>query len=87
MMLRVLNIQGLSLTRDHTDEAFARFHRRHVDGFTLQPFGREELERVIGAHHIKGAHFRDHIGRNQCHDLIKACLCANRLRHNFAEAA
>ena len=58
-----------------------------MDGFALQTFGREEFERVIGPHHIEGAHFRDHIGRDHHHDFIKARLCTDRFRHNFAETA
>ena len=86
-MLCILHIHRFGLTGNQADKTFARFHGRHMHGFALQPFGCEEFKRIVGTHHIKGTHFGDHIGRNQGHDLIKACLSADRLRHDFAEAA
>src|SRR5207248_995287 len=52
-----------------------------------EAFGCIKLEGGIDAQHIDGADLRDHVGGNQHHDLVKALLRADRLRHDFAKPA
>ena len=85
MGLRVGEIEELSLCRDGADEAFADLQFRQVDGFALQTFGGIEFQHLAGTHHIDGAYFRDHVGRDQHDDLVEPFLCCLRLRHDLAE--
>ena len=87
MRLRVRKVDGAGLARDQADQALVRAQHRLVDGVALQAFGGVELQRGIDAQHIDGAHLRDHVGGDQHHDLVKAFLRADRLRHHFAKPA
>ena len=85
MRLRVRQVDGACLARHQADEALVRAHHRLVHGFTLEAFGGVEFERGIAAQHIDGADLRNHVGGDQHHDLVKAFLRADRLRHHFAK--
>ena len=87
MRLRVRKVDGAGLARDQADQALVGAQHRLVDGVALQAFGGVELQRGIDAQHIDGAHLRDHVGGDQHHDLVKAFLRADRLRHHFAKPA
>src|SRR6516165_3385035 len=56
-----------------------------MHGVAIEAFGCIELEGGIDAQHIDGADLRNHVGGDQHHDLVKALLRADRLRHDFAK--
>ena len=87
MGLRVRQVDGARLARDQADQSFVRAHHGLVHGVPVEAFGGVELERGIDAQHIDGAHLRNHVGGDQHHDLVKAFLRADRLRHDFAKPA
>ena len=87
MRLRVRQIDGAGLARDQADQALVRTQHRLVHGVALQAFGGVELQRGIDAQHIDRADLRNHVGGDQHHDLVKAFLRADRLRHHFAKPA
>ena len=85
MRLRVGEVQRARLSRDRADQAAADGERRPVHRARLQAFGGIELEHVVGAQHIDGAHLRDHVGRDERDHLVEPLLGADRLRHDLAE--
>ena len=87
MRLRVRQIDGAGLARHQADQALVRAQHRLVHGVALQAFGGVQLQGGIDAQHIDGAHLRNHVGGDQHHDLVKAFLRADRLRHHFAKPA
>ncbi len=72
---------------DEADQALAPAHARVVDGFAVQAFGGEQLQRIAGAAQIDRADFGDHVGRDDHDELVEARLRARLLRHDFAQAA
>ena len=87
MRLRVRQVDGGRLARDQADQAFVGTQHGLVHGVALQAFGGIELERGVDAQDIDRAHLRNHVGGDQHHDLVKALLRADRLRHHFAKPA
>ena len=87
MRLRVGKVDGARLARDQTDQALVGAHHRAVHRVAIEALGGIEFERGIDAQHINGADLRNHVGGDQHHDLVKAFLRADRLRHNFAKPA
>ena len=83
--LRVGEVERPRLRGDEADEAAASHQRGAVHGARLQALRGEELQHVVGPQHIDRADFRDHIGRDQLHDLVEPFLGADRLRHDLAE--
>ena len=61
--------------------------RRLVHGLALQALGGVELEHAVGAQHIGRADLGHHVGGDLRNDLVEPGLCADRLRHDLAEAA
>ena len=87
MRLRVGEIDGARLAGHEADQALVGAHHGVVDGVAVEAFGGVKFQRGIDAQHIDGAHLRNHVGGDQHHDLVKAFLRADRLRHRFAKPA
>ncbi len=85
MMLGVGQRERLGARGDEADEALARLHRRQVDGFTVQAFGRKQLHGPVGPNDVEGADLGDHIGGDEDDDAVEARLRGDRLRHDLAE--
>ncbi|GJD71511.1 hypothetical protein MMMDOFMJ_4472 [Methylobacterium gnaphalii] len=85
--LRVRERERLGLPRDQADEAFIGAQPRDVHGIAVQALGREQLERVVVAQDIDRTNLGDDVGSDEDNDAVEACLCADRLRHCFAEPA
>ena len=58
-----------------------------MDGVAVEALGGVEFKRGVDAQHVDRAHLRHHVGGNQHHDLVKAFLRADRLRHHLAKSA
>ena len=58
-----------------------------MHGIAIEAFGGVEFEGGIDAQHVDRADLRNHVGGDQHDDLVEAFLRADRLRHDFAEAA
>ena len=78
---------ALAWLDDQPDQAFVRAQHGLVHGFVLEAFGRVKFKRGVAPQHIDGADLRNHVGGDQHHDLVKAFLRADRLRHDFAKPA
>ena len=78
---------GSAVVGDEADQTFAGAHRGQVNRFAVQTFGGKKFEPAVGAQHIDRADFGDHVGRDMDDDLVEACLRADRLRHDLAQAA
>ena len=87
MRLCVRQVDGGSLAGDQADQAFVGTQHGLMDGVALQSFGGIEFERGVDAQDIDRAHLRNHVCGDQHHDLVKALLRADRLRHHFAKSA
>ena len=87
MCLRVGEVDGGGLACHQADQAFVGAHHGAVHRIAVEAFGGIQLKCQIDAQHIDGAHLRNHIGGDQHHDLVKAFLRADRLRHDFAKPA
>ena len=87
MRLRVGEVDGGRLAGDQSDQPFIRAQHGMVHCVALEAFGGVEFERRIDAQHVDRADLRNHVGGDQHHDLVEAFLRADRLRHDFAEAA
>ena len=85
--LRVRQVYCACLTRDQADQTFVRAQHRVVHGIAVEALGGVEFEGGIDAQHVDGANLRHHVGGDQHHDLVKAFLRADRLRHHFAKSA
>src|SRR6516165_6161439 len=85
MRLGIRQVNRTCLTGHQADQAFVGPHYRAVHGVAIEAFGCIEFERRIDAQHIDGADLRNHVGGDQHHDLVKAFLRADRLRHDFAK--
>ena len=72
---------------DDADETFADPQPRAMDGFGPQTFGGEEFEHFAGAHDVTGAHFGDHVGRDDADDGGQSFLRGPLPRHHVAEPA
>src|SRR5215470_16945855 len=86
MRLRIRQVDRTCLTGHQADQALVGSHYRAVHGVAIEAFGCIQFERRIDAQHIDGADLRNHVGGDQHHDLVKAFLRADRLRHDFAKA-
>ena len=87
MRLRVRQVDRARLARNQADQAFIAAHHGAVHGVAVEAFGGVEFERGVDAQHIDRADLRNHVGGDQHHDLVKAFLRADRLRHDFAKPA
>ncbi len=85
MVLGVGQRERLGARGDETDQALPGFHRRQVDRFTIEAFGRKQLHSAVGSDDVEGADLGDHIGGDQDDDAVEARLCGDRLRHDLAE--
>src|SRR5215472_11787243 len=85
MRLRIRQVDRTCLTGHQADQALVGSHYRAVHGVAIEAFGCIQFERRIDAQHIDGADLRNHVGGDQHHDLVKALLRADRLRHDFAK--
>lgn len=85
MRLGVGEVQRPRGGGDGAHKALAHLELGEVDGTGIETFGRIEFEHAIGAQHVDGTHFRDHVLRDLAHDLVKALLRLERLRHQFAQ--
>ncbi len=85
MRLGVGKVERPGGGRDGADEALAHLELGKVDGARIEAFSRVELEDAVGAQHVDGTHFRDHVLRDLAHDLVQAFLRLERLRHEFAQ--
>ncbi len=85
MALRVGKIERRRLAGDEADKTFVRGQHGAVDGVAVKAFGGVEFEGVVDAQHVDRADLRHHVGGDQHHDLVKAFLSADLLRHGFAE--
>ena len=85
MRLRIRQVDRACLAGNQADQALVGAHYRAVHGVAVEAFCCIEFERGIDAQHINRADLRNHVGGDQHHDLIKAFLRADRLRHHFAK--
>jgi len=58
-----------------------------MHGLAVQTLGGIEFQELVGPEHIDGTDLRDHVGGDMDDDTVQARLCADRLRHDFAEPA
>ena len=84
-MLRVGQRHRLGARGDQADKALARAHRGQMDRLAVEAFGGEQLHRAVGAHNVKRAHLRHHVGGDEDDDAIQARLGGDGLRHHLAE--
>jgi hypothetical protein len=85
MRLRIGEIERPHRRGDRADEALPHLQLRQVHGGLVQTLGRVKLKHAVGAQHIDGAHFRDHVLRDLAHDPVKALLRLERFRHELAQ--
>ena len=87
MGLGVGELHRLAMFGDQADETFASLQMGVVHRLAVEAFGGEQLERGVAAAQIERAHLGNHVGGDQDHDLVEACLCALALGHHLAQAA
>jgi len=85
MRLRIRQVDRARLAGHQADQPFVGPHHGAVHGVAIEAFGGIQFEGGIDAQHIDGADLRNHVGGDQHHDLVKAFLRADRLRHDFAK--
>jgi len=61
VFLRVDRLSGRALAGDRADEALPEPQLGQVDGVRVQTLGGVEFEDRIGAQHVEGADFGDHV--------------------------
>ena len=84
---RIRGVDDPAGAGDAAHEALTEFHTGLVDGFGFQTLGRAQLERVIVAKEIDGAHFGAHRIRRQMGDLVEPRLTGRILGHRVAQSA
>ena len=70
---------------DMADQPLAEAKASLVHGAGVQTLGGEQFEQVSGAHDVAGAHFGDHVGRDEVDDAIELVLRASMPGHDVAE--
>src|SRR5262245_29490772 len=87
MSLRVRKVHWRGFAGDQADEALFGSQDGLVDGFAFEAFSGIKLQRSVYAQHVDRAHLGNHVDGDEHHHLVEAILCADRLRHDFAEPA
>ena len=70
---------------DRADKALAEAQGGAVDRRRVQADRRVEFQNAVGAQHVGGAHFGDHVLGDLAHDPVEPLLRLHRLRHDLAE--
>ena len=87
MRLRLSERERAGRRGDLPDETLADPQPGTMHRLGPQPFGREELEDLAGAHDISRAHLGDHLSRDHTHDAVESLLRAGRAGHDAAQPA
>ena len=85
--LGVRQIERRCFACDEADETLVRGQHGAMHRIAVETFGGVEFQGIVDAQHVGRAHLRHHVGGDQHHDLVEALLCADRLRHDFAESS
>ena len=85
--LGLCQAQGFGSGGNDADQSLAHAQAHPVHRLFAQALAGEQFQRVFVHQHIKGAHFRHHVGGDELHDAIEFLLGRFLLRHDIAQPA